>query len=472
MDSFKEGYRHFVKNSSGFKGVNHSFEYVNQVQREIDKTIAEMSKTVTQRLNANDATTKGFVAEDWHAGTFNADVVAKGGKDIYASVDKSNNPIKDIDIFNKGTSSSWQSKYYKSAEDTAKELSNPKYNNVGKVAPSDQIAEDGIRTAAQKQALRNSETRHEVAEAYQHTANYARSVIEENGYSSRGLSDREALKIVEEIKNGTFDPKKYGLTTEDFVKVEYVIQQSLKAGVTAAALTAIIKVTPEIYKIIMSMIEQGYIEKDQLIQAGFITLDSSVEGFIRGSIAAAITATLKSGLAGETLKSIDPSMISLGTILVMNAIHNSFKVATGRMKPVEFVDACARDLVVSSFALIGGSVSQGLIQIPVFGFMLGSFLGSIVGSFVYDAGKRVCLSFCIESGFTFFGLVKQDYVLPKEVIVSLGLKVFEYERFIFNPPDIKQSEPNKFSYKKFEPNTININILRRGVIGVNKVGFV
>ncbi|TMU82180.1 hypothetical protein FGG79_21065 [Bacillus sp. BHET2] len=471
MNSFKEGYRHFVKNTSDFQGVNHSLEYINQVQREIDKTISEMSKTVSQRLTANNATTKGFVAEDWHAGTFNTGVVAKGGKNIYARVDKSSNPIKDIDIFNKGTTSSWQSKYYKSAVDTAKGLSNPKYNDVGKVAPLDQIAGDGIKSAAQKQALRNSETRPEAAEAYQHTANYARSVIEENGYSSQGLSDGEALKIVEEIKNGTFNPKRYGLTTEDFVKVEYVIQQALKAGVTAAALTAIIKVTPEIYRIIMNMIEQGYIEKDQLIQAGFITLDSSVEGFIRGSVAAAITATLKSGLAGETLKSIDPSMISLGTILVMNAIHNSFKVATGQMNPVEFVDTCARDLVVTSFALMGGSVSQGLIQIPVFGFLLGSFLGSIVGSFVYGTGKRVSLSFCIESGFTFFGLVKQDYVLPKEVIESLGLNVFEYEKFVFKTPDIKKIEPKKFIYKKSEPNTININILRRGVIGVNKIGF-
>ncbi|MDX8289131.1 hypothetical protein SLL00_04980 [Metabacillus indicus] len=472
MDSFKEGYRHFVKNSSDFQGVNHSNEYIDQIQTEINKTISEMSKTVSQRGNANNATTKGFIAEDWHAGTFNADVAAKGGKDIYARVDKSNNPIKDIDIFNKDTTSSWQSKYYNSAKDTVKGLSNPKYNDVGKVVPSDQIVDDGIKAAARKQALRNSEIRPEVAEAYQHTANFARSVIEENGYTSKGLTDRDALKIVEEIKNGTFDSKKYGLTTEDFIKVEYVIQQSLKAGVTAAALTAIIKVTPEIYKIIMSMIEQGYIEKDQLIQAGFFTLDSSVEGFIRGSVAAAITATLKSGLAGESLKSINPSMISLGTILVMNAIHNSFKVATGRMQPVEFVNTCARDLVVASFAMVGGSVSQGLIHIPAFGFMLGSFLGSIVGSFVYDAGKRVCLSFYIESGFTFFGLVKQDYVLPKEVLESLGLKVFEFEKFILKAPNIKKFEPKKFIYKKFEPNTINIYILRRGVIGVNKVGFV
>lgn len=109
---------------------------------------------------------------------------------------------------------------------------------------------------------------------------------------------------------------------------------------------------------------------------------------------------------------------------------------------------------------------------PVFGFMLGSFLGSIVGSLVYDAGKRVCLSFCVELGFTFFGLVKQDYVLPKDVIESLGLKVFKYEKFIFNTPDIKKFEPKRFNYKKFEPNTINIYFLRRGVIGVNKVGYV
>lgn len=48
---------------------------------------------------------------------------------------------------------------------------------------------------------------------------------------------------------------------------------------------------------------------------------------------------------------------------------------------------------------------------------------------VYNIGKKKLISLCVEAGFTCFGLVEQDYELPEE-------------------------------------------ILRRGIIGVNKIGYV
>lgn len=472
MNSFEEGYRYFAKNSSEYFGTNYGIDYVKKVQIEIDKTINEMSKSVVQRTKAIDTTVKGFVAEDWHAGTFNTDVVAKGGMNTYANVDKTNNPIKDIDIISADSTNSWQSKYYKTAEDTAKELSNPKYNDVGKVAPSDQIDNDGIKNAAHWQALRNEEIRPDVSNAYTNTAENAKAVIEEAGFSSKNLKEAEALQIVKDMNDESFNPQKYGLITENFIKIDYVLHQSLKAGVTAATITSLLKIAPEIYKVIMDLIEKSHIDKDQLKKVGFVSLTAPVEGFLRGSISAAITATFASGLLGETFKTINPSLVSMVTVLVMNAIHNSIGIAFGRMSKVEFADACVRDLVVSSFALIAGSISQGLFQVPVFGFMLGSFVGSIVGIFAYETSKSLCLSFCVESGFTFFGLVKQDYKLPVEIIEEIGIKVFEYEKFTFKKFQFNQFENKPFNYKKYKVNTIGISILRRGVIGVNKIAYV
>jgi hypothetical protein len=471
MDTFEMGYRHFEHNSSVYFGTFAANNYVNKVQTELDKLICEMSQTVNQRSNSKIDQIKGFIAEDFHAGTFNVDVASKGGKNIRAVVDKSNNPIKDIDINVNGKTFSFQSKYYNKAENTAKELSNPKYNKVGKVAPSDQIANDGIKKVASKQALRNKKIRPNVSDAYDNTAKNVKDTIEKNGYASKGLSESDAKQIVEDIKNGTFDPKKYGLVTEKFVKIEYVLKEAFKAGINAAIISSILKVTPEIYKLILELINDGTISKEEISKLGLSSLNTPVEGFFRGYISAAITATFKSGLTGEVLESLDPTFISVATVLMINAIHNSINVTLGRMSKHEFVDACTRDIFISSLSFYSGYISQGLIQIPVIGFMLGSFVGSIIGALVYDTGKSICLSFCVESGFTFFGLVTQDYRLPEEIIKEIGVNVFEYEKFQYKKFEFDKFNFTPFTYEKFIPDTININFIRRGVIGVNKIGY-
>ena len=55
-------------------------------------------------MNATDSTVKGFVTEDFHAGTFNADVAAKLGdtSKTFALVDKTNDPVVDINIHSNG----------------------------------------------------------------------------------------------------------------------------------------------------------------------------------------------------------------------------------------------------------------------------------------------------------------------------------------------------------------------------------
>ena len=123
-------------------------------------------------------------------------------------------------------------------------------------------------------------------------------------------------------------------------------------------------------------------------------------------------------------------------------------------------------------SLIGGGISQSFIQIPVIGFLLGSFVGSVVGSFAYNVGYNAILSFCIDTGFTMFGLVNQTYELPDEVMKSVGFDVFQYEKFIceeFMPEEFVTEE---FCFENFEIESLSIGVLRRGVIEVQKIGYV
>lgn len=92
---------------------------------------------------------------------------------------------------------------------------------------------------------------------------------------------------------------------------------------------------------------------------------------------------------------------------------------------------------------------------------MGSFVSSFVGSFAYSLGYNVFISFCVDTGFTMFGMVNQNYELPDEVLEAVGFNVFNYEEFTFE----------EFQVQEFETESILISFLRRGVIGVQQIGY-
>ena len=104
--------------------------------------------------------------------------------------------------------------------------------------------------------------------------------------------------------------------------------------------------------------------------------------------------------------------------------------------------------------------------------MIGSFFGSAIGAFAYNCGYSAVMSFCIDTGFTMFGLVKQDYTLPEDVLEYIGIDVFQYEKFLPKQFQKENFAPLNFNQRKFEADTIGIHILRRGVIGVSEIGYV
>ena len=132
-----------------------------------------------------------------------------------------------------------------------------------------------------------------------------------------------------------------------------------------------------------------------------------------------------------------------------------------------------REIFISTCSIALGAAGQAVLaELPVLGYMLGSFIGSLLGSFAYHVGYKKAISFCIDTGFTMFGLVDQNYELPEDVLKEIGVDVFEYEKF-----DYSVFEPERFEFRKvdadpFEPGRIDITFLRRGVIGVSQIGFI
>ena len=159
------------------------------------------------------------------------------------------------------------------------------------------------------------------------------------------------------------------------------------------------------------------------------------------------------------------------TAIAFNTMKNAYWVATKKMSSRELATELVRDMLVSSCSLVGGAVRQTFIEIPVLGYMIGSFAGSMIGSFVYSCGYNAILSFCVESGFTLFGLVEQDYTMPEEVLKEIGVDVFEYDKFEYDKFEADKFEPTRFKVDSMKLPEFGITFLRRGVIGVTKIGY-
>lgn len=300
-------------------------------------------------------------------------------------------------------------------------------------------------------------------------------IEDSEGTESIPLSTGDAKKIAELSKQGLVteeELKKLGVSTEDIIKFEYILKESFKAGLTALQITLILKLAPEIYKAINYLIDNGKIDINQLKKLGIEALQAGSEAFLRGSIAATITGACKAGLWGETLKSISPSIIGTLTVFTLDIIKNSFKVAQGKMSRQELANEMTKEMFILSCSLGVGFLSQTFINIPIFSFMIGNFVGSILGAFVYDKVYNIALSFCIDTGFTMFGLVEQNYKLPEHILKEMDFKVFEYEKFKFQKFQYPKFEYKKFEYEKFKYEPFQTTILRRGVIGISKIGYI
>ena len=82
---------------------------------------------------------------------------------------------------------------------------------------------------------------------YQDTLDMLKDKLaDSNGTESIPLSKEEAQKLAELAKKGEFRAEDFGLTSQE----EMIVKEALKDGLTAAAISMILKAAPEIYKAI------------------------------------------------------------------------------------------------------------------------------------------------------------------------------------------------------------------------------
>ena len=476
QDEVKQGWEFATKIAGADIAAHLGSGYVGDVEQAIEELTQQILKL---KSNQSDAVLGGYIAEYWHAGTFNIDAVASGSshrawvdeaaRQTYGSVDVATN-------FGKN----YSSKYMATAEKSAVEQSllspdtgEAKYIDQERLVPSDQLTE--ARATALRRAASNESTRPEVSAAYKDSADHMVDTVSDGKASSKALGKKEDLEMAREVKNDEFSAERHGVSADNAIKPEYIINEAVKAGLTTAAITVAIQLAPEIYKTIDYLIKTGKVDVQQLKKMGSKALTAGAEGFLRGSVSCSLLIMCRKGLLGEALRNVDP--MGLGTVvaIVIETVKNSILVAAGKMTPRQMGAAFVDSLVVSGGyilgAQIGGAIGQALgFQLPVVGYLIGSLVGTAF-AVVYNIGKNKLISFCVDSGFTCFGLVDQNYELPEQVLKDMGVDLAPVSRTSVGRTAITNT-PVKASVARTSYETININVVRRGVIGVNKIGYV
>ena len=498
---FSRGYREAVYRTTAARGAVGADNYVSSVQQAIDHLTTKMNSYTGTEYDVDKL--KGFIFEAWHAGTFNIHSAAQrnsewalmlqsqelGSPDIVTSWGELYG-LKNSAI--PSESARQQAKSYYEAYmsrplekrilktfdewgtrhgfNAAERRDMPIYEGQKRLIPEGQL--EGANQELTRKVLSERFTRPEQVHRYKDTSeNIVEEIQSPEGLASRPLSEPRSREIAQGAKNGAFDPEKYDLTVQEYVKLRETLGVAFDAGKTAAILTAILALAPEIVRAIASVIQGDYVSPEELKAKGLEALSSSSQAFARGFIAASIVTTLRTRVTGDVLKQIGPTTIGIVTVLAFNTINNALKVAKGSMSNQEFADASMRDFTVTAFALGCSVAFQALLPIPLFGLLLGNLIGGIVGALVYTTANRVLLSFCADTGYTLLGIVDQDYSLPDDVLHDMGLDLVTID-FCFpdqGTPDT--CEPDLCEPDTCEPDLVQPYILRRGVIGINRVGF-
>ena len=449
----------------------------------INEALDQITRNVNEHpyINLGVEQFKGYAAEEVVAGTFNLDAIRKGSEHRafsfpnesgYGSVDIATNFGKTYSL--KFANHAKDAEAFQSVIDTETGL--PKYYGQERLIADDQLSD--AQSWAQRRAATEALKRPNVANSHTETSEHLTSVVSDGeGISSRPLTVEEARTAAKHAKEGNFNAEELGISKEVLlsdIRIDY-IRQAAKAGLTAASLTAIMQLVPEIYKAIDYLIKNGELDVNKLKNSGVKVLSVSGESFLQGSIAYIVQMAIQNGLFGDKMNQMNPTIVGVVVTVIMGTIKNSILVAIGKMTVSQMGMQLVDTIVVSSGYLIsmkiGGTIAQAFFpQLPGIGFAIGSLLGCSI-SLAYNLAKNKLISFCVDTGFTCFGLVEQNYELPEKVLKKLGVDLIPINRVEISKSQISRTEVGT-TIDRANYETIDIQVIRRGVIAVNKIGFI
>ncbi len=431
---------------------------------DVASAINELQQSLTNRISTNGtvASQAGYAAEEWHAGTYNIDAVARGSN-TFADTPKSNG-LGSPDVVAGDIKASL--KYYKDAQASATQqaknylqkygeykstTANPKsilewladnniteetdadlyysiYKEQIRIIPADQL-DDAIKylkKAIEKESSKDSANRQYVVEADLETLNRLTDRLKTaDGTESIPLTKEEAEALVKATREGDLDEQflKQNITLDARIQGAYIAKQAIKAGATSAMIETAIVIGPEIYEIIKLGIENGELDEEQLKNVGIDGLNAAGDGFLKGSISNALVIMCQAEKLGPSFTTASPELIGTLTVLVIDAVRYGIMLGSGNITTNQYLDFMAEEVFVSAGSLGTAALIGMLFPGATLAIMLGSFVGGLVVSAGYTTGKTFVLAWIEEADIDLLVPISEASNAIKNLGATLSIKV-------------------------------------------------
>lgn len=386
--------------------------------------------TKQNMTNQNIASKSGFMAETFHAHTFNNEAILKGDS-TRAITDNSlewagnkwkggtlgKNDIPDIALVKEGNKviKTYQSKYYKNTHDTTGAMSavkdgQIKYKDVdGLLGPSDQVPEipKQAQINIEKNQLRNGAPIQR--EAYAKTAEKCTSKISNGKISSAELSKSDSERL------GKGDLKKVEELDKQYQRTA-TFQQMGKAAMGAAAFTAVFSGVMNTVTY-MQMVRDGKIsESDAALKIVGETAASAADSAVKAALQVGVNAYLvreaskkavTALLVEQGVKSmLKGNAVTVGVVCAVDAVKDLVKLGTGKITKEDFFERQGKNLLNTSVCVVGGDI--GVVAATAAASSLGLatgtlgcsaliFAGGLSGGLIAGVALNLAIENCIEA---------------------------------------------------------------------------
>ena len=497
---FEVGFQSAIQQAGGALGDDFGNNYINNIDNAIDTF--ERRINAFKGYNTNVDQLQGDIAEFWHGETFNINA-AVNDSNYRVNVDRIHD-FASPDITGNWETSDYGLKYYKYADKSIEAQATSyyeRYKIFQKQYPDTSFEDFLIRKGVDVDALPYSSIysgqmrliphdQYEASLAYlnikiqrllltrpEQAARYIEvrellttKITAPDGTSSIEIDRSASERIAKLAKEGKFDAADEGITIPNLVQWEHILQQGVKAGLSASVITMVMKTAPSLYRCLDNLLTHGYITDEQMSELGGAAISGSSEGFVRGFVAGMLCVACKAGKFGSSLMAVSPGVIGAATVVILQTLKDSISLVKGDITRVQLLNNLNKSIIVSGFAIGTGLLFKSILPIIPFSYLLGNMVGSFVGSFAYKAADKAVMSFAVEYGWTFFGLVDQDYRLPDSIMEEIGVDVFDYEdSFVKDELLLDKFQFDTFAFDEFSPEMVRI--VRRGIIAVHQVGY-
>ena len=498
MNDFDKGFEFSARYAAAVPAGMDATSWVNSVEAAIEELYSAMnSYDHYKNSKAAQDSLKGFLAEEWAFGTANVDAAIK-------RVDAKGIRLDSHDLGSADVTwgaDQYQLKFLTDPKNIARKLATtlrdsyngrPKryadlsfdewavekgfagktpddllYGDMGGLIPSDKLEAAKQYTLTRIERAKGRGLDEEVRRWTKVRDNLTDRIKTPEGVEGRPATNEEMRRKAADVSSKKkLDPADDGMTTSQLIAASDIVKQSLKAGGTAAALSAALSVAPEIYRAVDYLIAEGEIDDEHLKSIGTAACAGAANGFAAAK-----------GTFGETVKaaamgSRGANVIASLVVLTMETCRNSYLVASGQIEPVEMANNMGQSVFSTVMMLGGAAVATALTGGATLPVLIGSFVGGAAGSMAFKPVSSCVMKVCVDSGVTFFGLIEQDYEVPKRLLSMLGIKGASIKTARIKTAAVSTApQLSAPSVKTASLHTANVAFFERGLVGVNKVAY-